>query len=76
MHRLSNNFMTYEGPEASTDALARDYKDFVRVAEVGRSRCGEKIRAVIIGKGIKTALLFGAPHPNEPNRNSGLRILD
>lgn len=58
--------MTYEELEASTDALVRDYKDIVRVAEVGRSRCGEKIRAVIIGKGSRTALLFGAPHPNEP----------
>ncbi|MEM0262695.1 MAG: M14 family zinc carboxypeptidase, partial [Nitrososphaerota archaeon] len=42
------------------------YRDIVRVVDAGSSRCGERIRALIIGRGSKTALLFGAPHPNEP----------
>ncbi|MEM4675145.1 MAG: M14 family zinc carboxypeptidase [Nitrososphaerota archaeon] len=59
-------FMTFRELEESTDALAEEYGDVVRVLGVGRSRCGEKIRAIIVGRGSKTALLFGAPHPNEP----------
>ncbi|MEM3132521.1 MAG: M14 family zinc carboxypeptidase, partial [Sulfolobales archaeon] len=59
-------FMTFRELEESTDALAKEYGDVVRVMEAGRSRCGERIRALIVGRGSKTALLFGAPHPNEP----------
>lgn len=59
-------FMTFEELEESTDLLAREHRDVVRIAEVGRSRCGERIRAIIIGRGSRAALLFGAPHPNEP----------
>ncbi|MEM1650097.1 MAG: hypothetical protein QXX47_04410, partial [Sulfolobales archaeon] len=59
-------FMTFKELEDSTDMLAREYRDVVRVVDAGSSRCGERIRALIIGRGSKTALLFGAPHPNEP----------
>jgi hypothetical protein len=60
------SFMTYRELEESTDRLAEEFRGVVRVVDVGRSRCGERIRAVVIGGGSRAALLFGAPHPNEP----------
>jgi hypothetical protein len=38
----------------------------VKIFEIGKSRSGEEINALRIGKGKKSALLFGFPHPNEP----------
>lgn len=61
-----SSFMTYRELEESTDRLAEEFGEVVKVVDVGRSRCGERIRAVIVGGGSKAALLFGAPHPNEP----------
>lgn len=58
--------MTYRELEESTDTLEREYRGIVRVTEIGRTRCGERIRAIAIGEGPLKALLFGAPHPNEP----------
>lgn len=58
--------MTYRELEESSERLAEEFKDVVKVVDIGKSRCGERIRAVIIGKGPRAALLFGAPHPNEP----------
>ena len=60
------SFMTYRELEESTDRLAEEFRGLVRVLEAGRSRCGERVRAIVIGGGSKVALLFGAPHPNEP----------
>jgi len=61
-----SSFMTLEELEASTDRLAEKHPDIVTVAEIGISREGRRIRALIIGDGPCTALLFGCPHPNEP----------
>lgn len=66
-------FKTFKELEESTDEIAREYRDVVRVIEIGRSRCGERIRALVIGSGSRRALLFGAPHPNEP---VGTLVLD
>ena len=68
-----NSFKTFRELEDSTDLLVREYKDVVRVESIGRSRCGEEIRALIIGNGRLKALWFGAPHPNEP---VGTLVLD
>ena len=59
-------FKTFRELEDSSDELVREFRDKVSISEIGRTRCGERIRALIIGKGSKKALLFGAPHPNEP----------
>ncbi len=61
-----NSFKTYRELEESSDELAREYRDTVRIMKIGRTRCGERIRALVIGRGSRKALLFGAPHPNEP----------
>ena len=68
-----SGFKTFRELEESTDRLAKEYRDVVRVEVIGRSRCGEEIRAIIIGKGKLSALWFGAPHPNEP---VGTLVLD
>ncbi|MGC9148704.1 MAG: M14 family zinc carboxypeptidase [Sulfolobales archaeon] len=66
-------FKTFDELEVSSEELAREHRDIVRIVEIGRTRCKEKIRALIIGKGSRRALLFGAPHPNEP---VGTLVLD
>jgi len=60
------SFMTYRELEESTDRLAEEFRGVVRVLDVGRSRCGERVKALVIGRDSRAALLFGAPHPNEP----------
>jgi hypothetical protein len=59
-------FKSHDELEASSEELVREHKDIVRIIDVGFTRCGRNIRAIIIGKGSKRALFFGAPHPNEP----------
>jgi len=66
-------FMTLEELEDSTSRLAEKYPDLVEVVELGSSRDGRSIRAIRIGSGKNTALLFGCPHPNEP---IGTLVLD
>lgn len=66
-------FLTHEELEASSRALARDHRDLVKIVDIGYTRCGRKIRALIMGSGSRKALLFGAPHPNEP---VGTLVLD
>ncbi|MEM4969827.1 MAG: M14 family zinc carboxypeptidase [Sulfolobales archaeon] len=59
-------FKSYDELEASTEELVREHRDIVRIVDVGFTRCGRSIRAIVISGGSKRALLFGAPHPNEP----------
>ncbi len=59
-------FMTVNELDESSDKLAEEFSGTVRQKEIGRTRNGERISALFIGAGKKTALLFGAPHPNEP----------
>jgi len=68
-------FYTIDELNASSEKLAHKYPDKVKIFEIGRSRKGEKIRALRIGKGKKTALLFGFPHPNEPIGSMTLEYL-
>jgi len=59
-------FYTVDELNESSEKLAKMYPRKVEIFEIGKSRMGEKIKALKIGKGKKTALLFGFPHPNEP----------
>jgi len=52
--------------EARSDALARSAPDLVEVRALGQSRAGRPIRLFSIGEGPRSALIVGAPHPNEP----------
>jgi len=60
------SFYTVDELNASSQELAQAHPNKVRIFKIGRSRNGEEIKALKIGKGRKTALLFGFPHPNEP----------
>lgn len=66
-------FLTYSELERSSEELVREYRDFVRLIDIGSTRCGKRIRALVLGNGSRKAFLFGAPHPNEP---VGTLVLD
>jgi hypothetical protein len=51
---------------ARTRELALRHSDLIDVRTVGHSRAGEPIEMLSIGAGPLSALLIGAPHPNEP----------
>ena len=59
------SFLTVDELNASSAELAAEYPS-VGLKTAGYSRNGDPIDALHIGKGKRTALLFGAPHPNEP----------
>jgi len=59
-------FFTVEEMDQRSFELAKKYPDKVKIYEAGRSRAGNPIYVLEIGKGKKNALLFGCPHPNEP----------
>lgn len=59
-------FLTVDELHASTHGLAALHPGVVDVLPAGRSRRGEAIEALKIGRGEKAALLFAMPHPNEP----------
>jgi hypothetical protein len=52
--------------EAHTGTLAAAFPDLVETRVLGTSRTGRPIELVSIGSGPKSALMVGAPHPNEP----------
>lgn len=59
------SFHTVDEHRERNQALARNH-DHVTYDELGESKGGETIWTVTIGTGDHSALLFGAPHPNEP----------
>jgi len=61
-----DRFLRVDELEASTDALAQQHPDLVRVETVGRSTDGQTIRMLRIGGGKTQLLFFACPHPNEP----------
>jgi len=69
------SFYTVDELKISSGKLASKHPDKVKIFEIGKSRKGEKIEALRIGKGKKTALLFGFPHPNEPIGSMTLEYL-
>jgi len=59
-------FYNIDELNANSEKLAKEHPNKAKIFNIGRSRKGEDIKALRIGKGTKTALLFGFPHPNEP----------
>lgn len=59
-------FMTVDELDDSTLRLREKYPDIVNMFEIGKTRDGDRIYAIKIGRGRLNALLFGCPHPNEP----------
>jgi len=68
-------FFTVDELNKSSEELARKNPSKVEIFQIGNSRKGEEIRALRIGKGRNTALLFGFPHPNEPIGSMTLEYL-
>jgi hypothetical protein len=68
-------FYSVDELNASSEKLAYEHPDKVKIFKIGRSRNGDDIKALRIGKGKKTALLFGFPHPNEPIGSMTLEYL-
>jgi len=68
-------FYTIDELNASSNRLAHEHPGKVRIFDIGKSRKGEKIKALRIGKGKKAALLFAFPHPNEPIGSMTLEYL-
>ncbi len=69
------SFYTVDELKSSSEKLATRHPDKVKIFEIGKSRKGEKIEALRIGKGERTALLFGFPHPDEPIGSMTLEYL-
>lgn len=46
--------------------LASKYPDRVTIKKLGYSKLGKPIYCLKIGNGLKIALAYGTPHPNEP----------
>lgn len=63
--RISEVFPDPDEIRDRVQALAASSRH-VRVQEIGASRLGRPIDLVEIGDGDRSALLVGAPHPNEP----------
>lgn len=68
-------FHTVDELNASSEKLARRHPEKVKISRIGKSRSGEMISALKIGKGKKIALLFAFPHPNEPIGSMTLEYL-
>jgi len=68
-------FYTIDELKASSKKLVHKHPDKASIFEIGKSRKGEEIEALRIGKGRKKALLFGFPHPNEPIGSMTLEYL-
>jgi len=68
-------FYTIDELKVSSEKLAQKHPSKVKIFKIGKSRKGEEIEALRIGKGEKTALLFGFPHPNEPIGSMALEYL-
>ncbi|MDH5449986.1 MAG: M14 family zinc carboxypeptidase [Candidatus Bathyarchaeota archaeon] len=68
-------FDTVDELKASSEKLVRKHPSKTEIFVIGKSRKGEEIKALRIGKGRKTALLFGFPHPNEPIGSMTLEYL-
>jgi len=69
------SFYTVDELKSNSEKLASKHPYKVKIFEIGKSRKGEKIEALRIGNGKKTALLFGFPHPNEPIGSMTLEYL-
>ncbi|RLG40178.1 MAG: hypothetical protein DRO05_06990 [Thermoproteota archaeon] len=67
-------FMTVEGLNESSRRLAEEYPDAVKLEEIGRSREGNPILSLRIGRGRFNALLFAFPSLKRARRKHDARI--
>jgi hypothetical protein len=58
-------FMTVEELDNSSKKLAEEFSE-VTLEKIGESGEGRSISCLKIGEGVRNALLFAFPHPNEP----------
>ena len=59
-------YMGVDELNASSEALAKEYPDTVKILELGRSAGGEPIPCLKIGEGKHRGLMYGFPNPEEP----------
>jgi hypothetical protein len=59
-------FLTVDELNASTRQLADEFPGLASLKVVGQTRRGDPIELLTIAGGPLQALVFGAPHPNEP----------
>lgn len=59
-------FLTVDELYASSHRLAEEFPDLVTLKVIGQTRRGDPIELLTIAGGPRQALVFGAPHPNEP----------
>ncbi|MEM4005665.1 MAG: hypothetical protein QXM43_08545, partial [Desulfurococcaceae archaeon] len=71
-----NEFLTVSELRESSMRFVRENSDIAELVEVGLSRSGDPIEALIIRGGEKKRVLaFGFPHPNEPVGSMTLEVL-
>jgi hypothetical protein len=68
LNRVPNyeKYMTVDELNKSSQQLASDHPDAVKVLETGKSASGEPIKCLKIGQGKHRALIYGFPNPEEP----------
>lgn len=59
-------FYTVDELNQRSKELAEKYSNVVSLEQIGASKNGEPINALVIGEGSYNALVFACPHPNEP----------
>ena len=59
-------FLTPEELHQSSVRLVEEFPQIAHLQTVGASTEGRPIELLTIGRGSRTALLLGVPHPNEP----------
>jgi hypothetical protein len=59
-------FLTLEELQQSSARLVEEFPRVAQLQVIGASTEGRPIELLTIGRGARTALFLGAPHPNEP----------
>lgn len=59
-------YMSVDELNASSEVLAKEYPDTVKILELGSSASGETIPCLKIGEGKHRGLIYGFPNPEEP----------
>jgi hypothetical protein len=59
-----NSFLTVDELNAQLENFST--KKIIEMVKIGESDAGEPIHCAVMGKGKKSVLFFGFPHPNEP----------
>ena len=59
-------FLTVDELAAECRRLSKEYPEVITLKSIGKSRKGDELWALVMGRGDKNALCFACPHPNEP----------